>query len=186
MRLFVAMDLSETVRARITQFCEKLRRSYPAARWVRSESVHVTLKFIGETAEARVDVIREALRTVHSSAPVDLMFRKVGFFPNERRPRVFWVGIDASPNLAEIAREIESTLGRIGIPRETREFKPHLTLARFDDPRGIDKLHAAIREAGDAEFGSLRTSELHLYKSDLQRGGAKYTSLETFAIAPMQ
>lgn len=186
MRLFVAMDLSETVRGGIVQFCDKLRCAYPAARWVRPESMHVTLKFIGETAEGRVDATRDALRTVHSSAPVDMTFRKVGFFPNERRPRVFWVGIEASPNLTEIAHETESTLERIGIPRESREFKPHLTLARFDQARGLDKLHAAIKEGGEAQFGSVRTSEMHLYKSDLERGGAKYTRLETFALSPMQ
>ncbi|HXQ98426.1 MAG TPA: RNA 2',3'-cyclic phosphodiesterase [Candidatus Limnocylindrales bacterium] len=185
MRLFVAMDLSETVRAAVAQMCDKLRRACPAARWVRTEGMHITLKFIGETNEDRMGTIREALRNVHSSAPAEMVFRKLVFFPNERRPRVLWVGIEASPNLGEIAREIESKLEHAGIPKEPREFKPHLTLARFNEPRGLDVLQAAIREAGEANLGSMRTGEMYLYKSNLERGGAQYVKLETFPIAPM-
>ena len=179
------MDLTEAVRASIAQFCDKLRRAYPEARWVRTEGMHITLKFIGEANEARAEAIRTALRAVRSEAPADLIFRKVGFFPNELRPRLFWVGIDASANLAEIAREIESNLERVGVAREAREFKPHLTLARFDEPRKLEKLHTAIQSAGAAEFGTVRTNEMYLYRSNLERGGAKYTKIETFVFASM-
>jgi len=185
MRLFVAMDLSETVRAAVAQMCDNLRRAYPAARWVRTEGMHITLKFIGEISEGRIGAIQEALRAVHSSAPVEMVFRNVGFFPNERRPRVLWIGIEASPNLAEVAREIELKLEHAGIPKEPREFKPHLTLARFNEPRGVDRLQGAIREAGEANCGSMRTGEMYLYKSNLERGGAQYVKLETFAITLM-
>lgn len=148
--------------------------------------MHITLKFIGEIGEERVNAIRTALGAVHSPAPVHMAFRKVGFFPNERRPRVFWVGIEATPNLADLAAEIETRLASIGIAREARAFKPHLTVARFDEPRGLDKLHAAIREAGEVEFGSVRSSEMHLYESNIERGGARYTRIESFSFAPMQ
>jgi 2'-5' RNA ligase len=179
-RLFVALDLSESVRAAISAFCEKLRRAFPAARWARPEGIHVTLKFIGEVNEDRVIPIQAALGKSHSDAPVEMNFRGTGFFPNERRPRVFWVGIEASPNLAEIASEIETQLEPLGIAREAREFRPHLTLARFDDNRGIEKLHAALQETGPQEFGAVKTSEVYLYQSKLGRGGAQYTRLATF------
>src|ERR1700722_2452166 len=103
MRLFVALDLSEEVRVAIAQFCEKLRGDFPSARWVRTEGIHVTLKFIGEVNEDRVAAIESALDAVKSSGPVEMSFRGVGFFPDARRPRVFWAGIEGSPNLAEIA-----------------------------------------------------------------------------------
>lgn len=180
MRLFVALDLSESVRTAISTFCEKIRRAFPAARWVRPEGIHVTLKFIGEVNEDRVAPIQAALGKIHSTAPVELNFRGTGFFPNERRPRVFWVGIEASPNLAQIASEIESELEPIGIARESREFRPHLTLARIEEPRGIETLHAALQGAGPKEFGSTKTSEMHLYESKLGRGGAQYSRLATF------
>lgn len=183
MRLFVALDLSGPVRAAITQFCDKLRRAFPSARWVRPEGIHVTLKFIGETAEDKMGPIRETLAAIRSPAPVDMKFRGVGFFPDERRPRVFWVGIHASPNLAEIAAEVESRLAALGIAPESRPFRPHLTLARLDSAHGIEKLRAVLEETGDVEFGTVHTGEMYLYRSELGRGGARYTRLETFAFA---
>ncbi len=184
MRLFVALDLGESVRAAILAFCEKLRRALPAARWVRPEGIHVTLKFIGEVEEDRVAPIQSALEKIHSAAPVEMIFRGTGFFPNERRPRVFWVGIDASPKLPQIASEIEARLEPFGIARETREFRPHLTLARFDDFRSIEKLHAPLRESGAQEFGAVKTSDMHLYQSKLGPNGAQYTRLATFHFSP--
>jgi 2'-5' RNA ligase len=185
-RLFVALDLGDTVRTVMAQFCDKLRAEFPSARWVRSEGIHVTLKFIGEVSEDRVAPIENALSTVNSDAPAEMKFRGAGFFPDERRPRVFWIGIDATPNLAEIAAQIETQLEPLEIARESRGFKPHLTLARIQDSRGIEELHAALRRNGPADFGGMRTNEMHLYRSELRRGGAKYTRVKTFAFAKAQ
>jgi 2'-5' RNA ligase len=184
MRLFVALDLNESVRAAISAFCENLRRAYPEARWARPAGIHVTLKFVGEVKEDRVAPIQAALGKVFTAAPIEMDFRGTGFFPNEHRPRVFWIGIHATPNLAQIASEIESQLEALGIARETRDFLPHLTLARFDDNRGIDKLLAALRESSSQEFGAVKTSEMHLYQSKLGHGGAQYTRLKTFHFSP--
>jgi RNA 2',3'-cyclic 3'-phosphodiesterase len=184
MRLFVALDLSPEVREAIAQFAGEMRRALPDARWVRPEGIHVTLKFIGEVTDGRVPGIAAALEETKSSAPVDLQFSGAGFFPNERRPRVFWIGVHASSNLAETAADIDSRLSKLGIPAETREFRPHLTLARLDNIRGIEKLHAALQSARPRDFGSVRTSEMHLYRSELGRGGARYTVLQSFAFAP--
>jgi RNA 2',3'-cyclic 3'-phosphodiesterase len=179
-RLFVALNLSDGVRAEIAAFCETLRAEFPSARWVRIEGIHVTLKFIGEVAEDRVERIEDVLATMYSNGPVEMNFRGTGFFPDERRPRVFWIGIDATPNLPEIAGQIEARLEPLGIAREPREFKPHLTLARISEMRGIVKLRDALRRNGPVDFGIVRTIEMHLYRSDLARGGAKYTRLKTF------
>lgn len=186
MRLFVALDLNESVRDAIAQFSDKLRAAFPAARWVRPEGIHVTLKFIGEIDDPLVPRIRMALSEVRSSAPVEMIFRGVGFFPNEKRPRVFWVGIDASHNLAEIAADVENRLAPLGITPESRAFRPHITLARIDEARGLEKLHTSVRDAGAVQFGAVRTSELHLYRSELVRGGSRYTRVESFTFAPLQ
>jgi 2'-5' RNA ligase len=183
MRLFVALDLSNEVRAAIAKFSEKLRVEFPSARWTRIEGIHVTLKFIGEVSEERVAQVEAALTNVNSDAPVEMNFRGAGFFPDERRPRVFWIGIESTPNLAEIAAQIESRLGPLGIVRELREFKPHLTLARISESSGIDKLRDELRKFGSIDFGTVRTNEMHLYRSELGRGGAKYTRLKTFIFA---
>jgi 2'-5' RNA ligase len=182
----VALDLSDSVRAEIVKFCESLRAKFPSARWVRSEGIHVTLKFIGEVTDNRVEKIENVLGSVASDAPVEMIFRGTGFFPNERRPRVFWIGIDATPNLAEIAAQVETQLEPLGFPRESREFRPHLTLARIEETGGIEKLHDAMRRSSSAEFGAVRTNEMHLYRSELGRGGAKYTRVKTFTFAKQQ
>jgi len=185
-RLFVALELNEAVRAALAQFCDRLRVAFPAARWVRSEGIHVTLKFIGEVNEDRVDQMENALSAVHSAAPVEMNFRGAGFFPDEHHPQVFWIGIDSTPNLAEIAAQIESRLESLGVVRESRKFKPHLTLARITETRGIDKLHDTLRRHGPANFGTVRTNEMHLYRSELGLGGAKYIRIKTFIFAKEQ
>jgi RNA 2',3'-cyclic 3'-phosphodiesterase len=183
MRLFVALDVPEQVRASISGLAAKLRPTCRNARWVRIEGAHVTLKFIGEVSSEKVAAIESALATVLFPAPLTIEFRGVGFFPNGRRPRVLWAGIEAGPELTALAAAVDSALGSLGIARETRAFSPHLTLARFD-PLGrkgtLDALHAAIAKAGPFDFGNAVEKEFHLYLSVLKRGGAEYTRLATF------
>lgn len=183
MRLFVAVDLSDSVRKAISQFCEKLRPLCPTAKWVRVEGMHVTLKFLGEIREPLLTKIPEALAQVRSKGPVEMSFCGTGFFPSPRRPRVLWIGIAASTNLAEIAGEVEARLEVLGIPRETREFKPHLTLARFESAHGMDALRRELESAAAIKFGSVQSNEFYLYQSQLQRGGSRYTRLQTFRLA---
>ena len=183
MRLFVALDVPEHVGAAIAGLSAKLRLTCPSARWVRIEGAHVTLKFIGEVSAERADEIKAALATVLFSTAVPIHFTGVGFFPNDRRPRVLWAGVEASAELAALAVAVDSALGSLGFAPETRAFSPHLTLARFDPPGGkgaLDALHAAIAKAGPFEFGDAIQKEFHLYLSILKRGGAEYTRLATF------
>jgi RNA 2',3'-cyclic 3'-phosphodiesterase len=183
MRLFVALDIPEDVRSSLAALAAKLRDTCPGARWARIEGLHVTLKFIGETSPEKTEIIKTAFAAIPSRAPIALNFRGLGFFPNERRPRVLWAGIEAGPELAELAVAVETTLEPLGIPRDARAFTPHLTLARFDSTRGLDSLHAAIQKTGPREFGGVVAKEFHLYQSVLKPGGAEYTRLATFSFA---
>lgn len=180
MRLFVALDIPDAIRAALAKLIERLQGTARGARWVRAESVHVTLKFIGEVPEERISAIEEALARVHNGAPVEADFHGMGFFPNERRPRVLWVGVKAPPNLAELAAAVGANLTKLGIEGETRAYAPHLTLARFKSEEGLPRLLDEIRKIGAPEFGTIRTSEFHLFRSELLRGGARYTRLKTF------
>jgi 2'-5' RNA ligase len=183
MRLFVAMDIPEEVRSAIGALAAKLRIACPDARWTRIEGLHVTLKFIGETPAEKTESIKTALAAIPSRPPISMNFRGLGFFPNERRPRVLWAGIEANSELAEFAAAVEAVLEPLGIPSEERPFSPHLTLARFDTPRGLHALHAAIENAGLVEFGGTTAKEFYLYQSVMKRGGAEYTRLATFPFA---
>jgi 2'-5' RNA ligase len=183
-RLFVALDIPEEIRRRIDEFVRELRPRAPHARWVRVEGIHVTLKFIGEVPPERAERIRKALAPVRAAAPVAMAFRGAGFFPGEKHPRVFWVGIEASPVLAELAAEIERRLDPLGIAPETRAFHPHLTLARFERPADAGDLARAVAEGAGSDFGSTTERQFYLYQSKIARGGAQYTRLETFLFAP--
>ena len=180
MRLFVALDIPESVRAAIREFAEKLRPVCRSARWVRIENAHVTLKFIGEVPAEKAEDIKTALAGVPPRAPIKIAFRGVGFFPNERRPRVLWAGVESSDDLTALATAVEAVLEPLGFPREQRAFSPHLTLARFDSQTGLTPLVAGIAAAGTLEFGDTTANEFHLYRSVLKRGGAEYTRQATY------
>jgi 2'-5' RNA ligase len=183
MRLFVALEIPSAVRENLSELLKSLRSMSPQIRWARPENLHVTLKFIGEVSEARLAGIRGALVGVGSHQPVTLEFRGLGFFPNEKHPRVFWAGIDASPNLKTLAADIDAATEKLGIPVEKRPFSPHLTLARFESPRLPEKLRASIQENVGCDFGALRTNRFHLIESKLKPSGAEYTTLESFPFA---
>jgi 2'-5' RNA ligase len=183
MRLFVALEIPAAVRKNLSDMIESLRAVAPQTRWLRPENLHVTLKFIGEVSETKLGGIRRALAGVRSDQPVTLEFRGLGFFPNEKHLRVFWAGIEASPNLKTLAAAIEQTMEKLGIPREQRAFSPHLTLARFEPPKLPERLRAAIQESASRKFGSLRASQFHLIESKLKSSGAEYTTLESFLFA---
>lgn len=182
MRVFVALDIPEEVRQALGELVARLEPATAGrgARWARVAGVHVTLKFIGEASPEKVESIKQELRAVKSPEAVDMRFRDLGFFPNARHPRVFWAGIEASPNLATLAAEIEERMARLGVPREDRPFRPHLTLARFKSEDGLAQLREALEKLPTKEFGTARTEELHLYQSTLKPGGAKYTKLQSF------
>lgn len=188
MRLFVALEIPAAVRENLATLMKKLsalekQSSGKKARWVRPENLHVTLKFIGETAPHKLDEIVTALLAVQSGQPAELQFRGWGFFPDEKRPRVLWAGIDASPNLAAIAGDIEQQLEPLGFPLEKRAFTPHLTLARFEPPTISERLRAVVRENAERDFGALRANEFHLIESKLKPSGAEYTTLHSFPFA---
>ena len=186
MRVFVAIDIPDGVREAIRSLTSQLGKNCRGARWAGVEGMHVTLKFIGEVPPEKVVRIQAELAIIRSDQPVELSFRDVGFFPNERHPRVFWAGITATPNLTELAAEVEQRMESLGIPREQRPFRPHLTLARFKSEEGLERLREALRNFKSLEFGSTRTREFHLYQSRLKPGGAEYTRLATFCFTPVK
>jgi RNA 2',3'-cyclic 3'-phosphodiesterase len=187
-RLFVALEIPAAVRENLAGLIGELRGADVAssrnkARWVPAENLHVTLKFIGHVDGGKLDAIRAALAEVGSDSAVELRFRGLGFFPSEKRPRVLWAGIAASPNLAPLARAMDARLEKLSIARETREFSPHLTLARFDPPGISEKLRAAAVQNAQREFGVVRSDEFQLFESKTRPNGAEYTRLTSFRFA---
>lgn len=180
MRLFVAFDVPEETRSKLRCLMQEFSNVCRGARWVRPEDTHVTLKFLGHVDDSMVADIQKALSSVHRDKPLDVAFRHFGFFPNEKRPRVFFVGIEAGKELAAVAAAIEERLELLGIAKETRAFQPHLTLARFNTTEGLPELPKRMASLPTQDFGGAAVSEFHLYQSMLKSGGALYTKLSTY------
>jgi RNA 2',3'-cyclic 3'-phosphodiesterase len=188
MRLFIALDLDEAIQQRLDDYVRTLMPRLPGVRFVRSDTYHITLQFLGEVG--RDDAVRERLRQLrYAEFPVSVA--GVGFFPNPRAPRVFWAGIEA-PAVAGLACGIGEALHTLGFAPE-REFHPHLTLARNGSgrPRPVrgERSPASFRElarivttAPAPEFGTMSARRFFLYESRLSPGGASYSKLESFAL----
>jgi len=192
MRTFVAIDLDEDIREKISRFQEGVSGFAPNARWVRPESLHITLKFIGEQKEEQVAAVREALQHIDGSN-VEIRLRDYGFFPTAKAPRVFWIGIEAAPQLAELAARIDAALSELNIASEERAFSPHLTLARAgsaspkwkkgDGPNStFTTLQDRLTAMSKLDFGAVTARDFFLYRSELSPKGAKYTKLQSFPL----
>ena len=198
MRIFIGIDLDDEIREKIARFLEGVRGFAPDVRWVRPESLHVTLKFIGEQKLEQVAAITERLQRVEGDK-VDIRFAGFGFFPTAKAPRVFWVGISAGPGLAGLAEKVDAAVAELGVPREDRPFSPHLTLARGGGRSGSPKrlkgdgpnsmfavLQKRLARMAELDFGTMTAREFFLYQSQLSLGGSKYTKLERFPLKQAQ
>lgn len=192
MRIFIALDIAPEIRHKIAIFMEGVKGFAPEARWVRPESLHVTLKFIGEQSSDAVEQIKHQLSGIRS-AVVTVSFRGYGFFPSSTSPRVFWVGIDAGADLAALAQRVEEALH--GVPREQHPYNPHLTLARDGARSGSPRrqkddlrhsrfhlLQQRLQALQLLEFGSMTADAFFLYQSQTEPGGSKYTKLSRFPL----
>ena len=194
MRVFVGIDLDDEIRAKVARLLAGVCGFAPDARWVGPESLHVTLKFIGEQKPEQVAAITERLQVVKGKS-AEIRFAGHGFFPTAKAPRVFWIGIQAGPELAELASGVDSALAELQIRREERPFSPHLTLARGGGRSGSpqwrkgDGPNAAFAELqkrlaamSEINLGTMTAREFFVYQSQLSPGGSKYTKLQRFSL----
>ena len=166
----------------------------PDARWVRPESLHVTLKFIGEKPMETAEEIKRALSGIRSDS-FELTFRGYGFFPTAKAARVFWVGIESGPQLASLANAVDAATSALGIPKEDHPFAPHLTLARGGGRSGAPRwrkgdatnknfqhLQEKLAALPVPDFGTMAAHEFFLDQSQLSTGGSRYTKIASFAL----
>jgi 2'-5' RNA ligase len=179
MRIFIALDIPAQVRERLDEYMERSRSYAPEARWARVESLHVTLKFVGEVSEELVERMKPALSQV-KAAPFAVKFEGIGFFPNAKSPRVFWAGVDGGEALSRLASVVDAALEKLGITREEEAYHPHLTLARAS-AHPLREL-TPLATAAPPRFGTMMAREFFMYRSQPQRGGSKYTKLERFQL----
>jgi 2'-5' RNA ligase len=184
LRTFVAIELDEALKDNLTRLQDRMRQqlSPHAVRWVRSEGIHLTLKFLGDTTPPQVEQVKKALAQAAAAVhPFRFTVGGVGCFPNTRRPRVVWVGIhEPTGALARLRDAIEAQVAPLGFPTEKRAFHPHLTLGRVE--RRASK--SEVREVGEmvatsavGDLDEMDVTAVAYIKSDLRPSGAVYTTL---------
>jgi len=179
-RAFLAIEPPETVRQAMAVVQNRLKYCVSGAiSWVRPEGIHLTLKFFGNIAETDIDRISAAVEPVAARfAPLDLQVRRVGLFPDSRRPRVIWLGLEGDVSaLKALQEEADRELERYGFSREDRPFRAHLTLARIKSPRGLTGLDRIMKKSEVYEAGRFQAEGLTLFRSDLTPQGAIYSKL---------
>jgi 2'-5' RNA ligase len=189
-RAFVAIELSDEAIEELDRLQRKLKEQSPqdAVRWVRPQSIHLTLQFLGDVDSERVEAIAEALREISlDRAPFTFEIRELGVFPNARQPRVVWVGIvEPSGALAALQKGVAEALEPLGFEPEKRAFTPHLTLGRASRQahrRALAELGELITRFKAGSLGQVFVNRIVLMRSDLRPGGAVYTPLAVLAFS---
>jgi 2'-5' RNA ligase len=183
-RAFVAIELDDAIKAALSAAQRELKRSTVShiGKWVSPQSIHLTLKFLGDIAENQVQPIGEALqRACAGLEPFAISLTEMGCFPNAQRPRVIWIGVGGNLQaLTQLQQAVESEINPLGFEPEKRGFTPHLTLARIrnkarsSERQELGELLTKVRVDTSA---AMTAHELSLMRSELRPSGAVYTRL---------
>lgn len=184
-RSFLAFELPFDIRKKVIQISGELKKTGLDAAWVRPENIHLTLIFMGDTDEKH---LREIISGIGSIAgrykPFEISLGGAGLFPDIRRPRVLWLGLNGERGrLSSLRDDLQKPLQEFGVKQERRPFKPHLTLARFR--RGINDrplLKKSIDKYKDYSGPDGKLDEITLFKSELKPGGSIYTKLHSWPL----
>ena len=182
LRAFIAVDLPFEIRDAIGRAMAPLQKGIGSiVRWVAMENMHLTLKFLGDVSPSNVEMLSQMLQAEADLFNCfDLRLSGLGSFPNLKRPRVIFIGIQAPPTLEALQRGIESASRRLGYESEERGFSPHLTIGRLRQNVTATEQQAirrALEETRIDSLGTARVDSVHLYKSDLKPSGSVYTKL---------
>lgn len=182
-RTFICVEIPFEIRRELSAFQDGLKSVGGDIKWVRPESIHLTLKFLGDVDKTRIGDLAELIRnSIQEFKPFPASFGHTGTFPNSRRPNVIWVGvIDGKESLQMIAHRLNQSLIDMGFEEEKRKYHPHLTIGRVRSMRKIRETIELLSSVPLREYG-FQVQELVLMKSDLQSTGAIYTPLEHFKL----
>ena len=191
-RAFIAIELPAAILQQIAALEVRLKPQLPpdCVRWVKPDSIHLTLKFLGQVPSDQIDLIKSSLKNaLAAQRAFTLEVAGAGCFPDRHRPRVIWVGVQEDPpghQLQHVQRAVENAIAPLGYPTETRDFSPHLTLGRIArDVRTLDlkKVGDAIGASEVESLGRWDVANVALIKSDLRPTGAVYTVLARAQLA---
>jgi 2'-5' RNA ligase len=177
-RCFISINLDEYTQKKVGDIIDVLNKYEADIKWVNPENLHLTLKFLGNTPEERLNLIKEALENVASKYhPFYTKIKGMGVFPNKRYPRVLWVGVENKEILIEIQRQVETEMSFIGYKKEQKEFSPHVTIGRARSSFRVQNVLECLDSYKDYDFGILCVKNIYIMRSDLNPKGPKYTKL---------
>ena len=180
-RSFLAFELPLEIKGVVARVSDELRQSTLDAKWVKPVNIHLTVVFMGNIETDDIPAIGEEAKKVCSThGAFDISLNGMGCFPNTRKPRVIWLGLDGDLERMSCFRDaLQERLIPFGIKEEKRRFKPHLTLGRFRRPKRMDSEGLEfLSEYEDLTSPVCPLNELVLFKSELKPGGARYTRLD--------
>jgi len=185
-RSFLAFELPDDIKSIVTRVSGEIRKSFLDVRWVRPESIHLTMVFMGDVQSEQIPPMGESLGSVcanHTSFTISL--RPMGCFPNIRNPRVIWLGIDGDlERMSRFRDDLQRVLSPFGIKEEERAFRPHLTLGRFKKPaKRQGEIEQMLTKYSDLSSPARILNELFLFRSDLKPGGAVYTRMLSWRLS---
>jgi 2'-5' RNA ligase len=183
LRTFIAADIPPSIQNSIQHCVDDLRHTLgnSSVRWVSVHNIHLTLKFLGNISAVNVeDLARILPPEADSHAAFDISISGLGSFPNSKRARVLYIGIQPSAGLDALQRGIEAACGSAGFKSESRHFSPHLTIGRVRQRVSSSdqaRIHKMLNETKIDSLGTARVDSIHLYKSERNAGGSVYTRL---------
>jgi len=179
MRVFLAVEATAEVMARLAALQEILRGAGASVSWTSPAGFHVTLRFLGEVEEAGIPPLATALAAVAARhAPFAVRVAGAGAFPSARRPRTIWAGVtEGEAPLRALAAAVKAAAVRAGFPPEERPFRAHLTLGRVREPRGTERLTRLLDAHAADDLGALPVTAVSVMRSELSPQGARYTAL---------
>lgn len=179
MRLFLAINLEPGVRRALVEATSALHEAAPMLTWVDESRLHLTLKFLGEQPDGmagRVGAMLDRVAAKHHRFPIHI--RQVGAFPNFRRARVVWMGVEQNTRLELLHHDVEVACDTLGFELDGRPFRPHLTLTRVKDRVDEESLRKLSRAGKRVDFdGEADVESIDLMKSELGAGGSRYQRL---------
>lgn len=176
MRLFFAIELADDVQDLLDDATASLRAEAPELAWIDRAKRHLTLKFLGDVAEEAVPRLTAAAdRAAAEHGPLEMSVREIGAFPNFRRARVVWIGVEQERRLELLHHDLELACESAGFEVEGRPFRPHVTLARVRNPLPIGRMKAFARVARSVRFrATVLVEQITLFESILAPSGARY------------
>jgi RNA 2',3'-cyclic 3'-phosphodiesterase len=177
LRLFIAIELPRNIQESLSRLQEAFKETEAVVKWTNSENIHLTLKFLGYLKEDLLNKIKEVIKEVASTFPSFrvTLSREMDAFPGKSRPRVLWVGInEGKDEITHLQQKLEDGLEGLGLEKEKREFKPHLTLGRIKSLKSKEGLLEEIKKARLDKEHTLRVIKICLFKSTLTPGGPVY------------